>query len=145
MFFKPAIIALFTGSLLTGGLLLGSAALRRADPQHWDIRSGSEIQLKLERRTYLISTLMAYAFAFQLFSFFLFIYTADNLHTFFIGAMCAAGSLNANQWGYPVIILRLVNFLLAGFWLILNYADNQGYDYPLIRVKYILLLGSLLP
>jgi len=25
-------------------------------------------------------------------------------------------------------------------WLILNHADNQGYDYPLIRAKYLLLL-----
>jgi hypothetical protein len=47
--------------------------------RHWDIDSGSEYQLDLERRTYLISTLMAYAMGFQLFSLFLFIYTADIL------------------------------------------------------------------
>ena len=27
-----------------------------------------------------------------------------------------------------------------GVWLIVNYADNKGYDYPLIRMKYLLLL-----
>jgi hypothetical protein len=47
--------------------------------RHWDIDSGSEYQLDLERRTYLISTLMAYAMGFQLLSLFLFIYTADTL------------------------------------------------------------------
>ena len=108
--------------------------------RHWDLRSGSELQLKLERQTYLVSTFVAYAFAFELISMFLFIFTADSLHGFFVGAMCAAGSLNANQWGYPTIILRIVNFLLAGLWLIVNYTDNQGYDYPLIRMKYFLLL-----
>jgi hypothetical protein len=138
--FTPAIIALFAGSLMTAGLLVAAAGYGVQILRHWDLSSGSELQLKLERRTYLISTFVAYAFAFELISLFLFIYTADHLHSFFVGAMCAAGSLYANPWGYPVIILRIVNFLLAGVWLIVNYADNQGYDYPLIRMKYGLLL-----
>ena len=37
------------------------------------------------------------------------------------------------------MLFKVVNFLLAGVWLILNYADNRGYDYPLIKVKYELL------
>ena len=117
----PAILALFTGSLLISGMLLFSAYYAVQILQKWDMRSGSDTQLNLERRTYLISSLMAYALAFQLASFFLFIYTADNLHTFFTGAMCAAGSLNANRWGYPTIILKIINFLLAGVWLIVNF------------------------
>ena len=140
MFFKPAIIALFTGSLLISGMLLFSAYYAVQILQKWDIRSGSETQLNLERRTYLISTIMSYALVFQLFSFFLFIYTADHLHTFFTGAMCAAGSLNADQWGYPTVGLKIINFLLAGLWLTVNFADNRGYDYPLIKEKYTLLL-----
>ena len=68
--------------------------------KYWDINSGSETQLSLERRTYLISTIIGYAFVFQLLSFFLFIYTADSLHPFFTGAMCAVGSLNVNQLGF---------------------------------------------
>ena len=84
---------------------------------------------------------MAHAFGFQLISLFLFIYTADHLHTFFVGAMCAAGALHVNAWGYPAVVLKTVNFLLAGLWSILNHADNLGYDYPLIRKKYALLLA----
>jgi hypothetical protein len=53
--------------------------------------------------------------------------------------MCAAGSLNVNAYGYPALILKIVNCLLAGVWLIINHTDNQGYDYPLIKVKYVLL------
>jgi hypothetical protein len=138
--FTPAIIALFAGSLITAGLLVGAAFAGVQILLHWDLRDGSELQVKLERRTYLISTCVAYAFAFELISLFLFIYTADSLHSFFVGAMCAAGSLNANGLGYPTITFRIVNFLLAGLWLIVNYTDNKGYDYPLIRMKYVLLL-----
>jgi len=36
--------------------------------------------------------------------------------------------------------LKILNFILAGLWLIINYTDNRAYDYPLIRKKYALLL-----
>jgi hypothetical protein len=49
--------------------------------------------------------------------------------------------LNANPFGYPLLIMKIVNFLLAGIWLIINHADTRGYDYPLIKVKYALLLN----
>lgn len=140
MILHPAVIALISGSVLVTLMLLcgsyyGIQILRR-----WDLRSGSELQLSLERRTYLISTIMSYAFGFQLASIFLFIYTADDLCTLFTGAMCAAGTLFVNDYGYPALILKIIGFLGAGLWLILNYADNRGYDYPLIRKKYALLL-----
>jgi hypothetical protein len=54
--------------------------------------------------------------------------------------MCAAGSLNVNEYGYPAVIIKMVNVLFAGTWLIINYADNRAYDYPLIKKKYLLLL-----
>jgi hypothetical protein len=140
VFFKPGIIALFISSLLISGMLLYASVAGALILRYWDIKSGSETQLWLERKTYLISTLVGYAFIFQLFSLFLLIYTADALHPFFTGAMCAVGSLNVNQWGFPLVLLKIITFLLAGLWLIINFADNRGYDYPLIKVKYALLL-----
>ncbi len=140
MFFHPAVLALLIGSVLTGFMLVYSCSIGGRILRRWDIRSGSELQLVLERRTYLISTVMTYALGFQLLSLFLFIYTVDHLAVLFVGAMCAAGSLNANGWGYPTLVLKIVNFILAGLWLIVNFTDNRGYDYPLIRLKYVLLL-----
>jgi hypothetical protein len=134
-------MALLLGSALICVMLLYASWYGVRILYRWDIRSGSEEQLSLERRTYLISTILAYAFAFQLLSLFLFIYTAERIHTLFVGAMCAAGVLNVNVFGYPTLGLKCVNFLLAGLWLILNAADNRACDYPLIRKKYLLLLG----
>jgi len=102
----------------------------------WDLQSGSERQVALERKTYLVSTILSFLLAFELFSLFLFIYNADHVHNLFVGAMCAVGSLNVNAFGYPALILKGVNFLLCGIWIILNYTDNRGYDYPLIKGKY---------
>jgi hypothetical protein len=140
VFLKPGIIALFVSSLLISGMVLYASFAGALILRYWDIKSGSETQLWLERKTYLISTIIGYALVFQLFSFFLFIYTADTLHPFFTGAMCAVGSLNVNQWGFPLVIFKIITFLLAGLWLIINFADNRGYDYPLIKPKYLLLL-----
>jgi hypothetical protein len=140
MIFHPAIIALYVSSLLISFMVLFGASYGIQILRRWDIKSGSELQLILERKTYLISTLLTYLFGFQLLSLFLYIFTVDQLNTFFVGAMCAAGSLYANDFGYPVLILKIINFLLAGLWLILNYTDNQAYDYPLIKKKYSLLL-----
>jgi hypothetical protein len=136
----PPILALLLGSILISYLVLYSTAFGVQIIRNWDIRSGSELQLSLERKTYLISTIISYAFGFQLLSLFLFIYTTDDLCRLFVGAMCAVGTLNVNAYGYPALILKIINFLLAGTWLILNYADNRAFDYPLIKKKYIFLL-----
>jgi hypothetical protein len=133
-------MALFAGSILVTFMILYSASYAFQILRRWDLQSGSELQLNLERKTYLISTLIGYAFGFELLSFFLYVFTADQIHTFFVGAMCAAGSLYANDYGYPALIVKLVNFLLAGIWLILNYVDNRGYDYPLVKTKCLLFL-----
>lgn len=140
MTLHPAVLALLVASLLIGGMVLYAGGYGAKILLRWDIGSGSERQLELERRTYLISTLLSVAFALQILSLFLFVFTADRLHGMFSGAMCAAGTLNVNGFGYPVLVLKIVTFLLAGLWLVVNHADTRGYDYPLIRPKYALLL-----
>jgi positive regulator of sigma E activity len=140
MIMHPAIIALFVGSLLVSCMVLYSVRYGITILTYWNLQSGNELQLELEKKTYLISTIMAYAFAFQLFSLFLFIFTADKLHILFTGAMCAAGTLNVNGFGYPALSLKIINFILGGTWLVMNYADNKAFDYPLIRRKYLLLI-----
>jgi hypothetical protein len=54
--------------------------------------------------------------------------------------MCAAGTLNVNGFGYPALLFKIINFILGGVWLIVNYVDNRAIDYPLIKKKYFFLL-----
>ncbi len=140
MIFHPAVLALVAGSILVTVMILYAARQAVEILKNWDLRSGTEEQLILERKTYLVSTVLAYIFGFELLSFFLFIFTADQLHSLFVGAMCAAGSLYVNPYGYATLVVKLVTFLLAGVWLILNYVDNRADDYPLIRKKYAFFL-----
>lgn len=140
MILHPAMVALVLVSFLMTGMSLYGAFFGIRIMRQWDLKSGSEKQLDLERRTYLISTILSYVLIFEIGCLFLFIYTADALHNQFVGAMCAAGSLNAAPYGYPAFLLKILNVILAGLWLIVNHVDNRAYDYPLIRKKYALLL-----
>lgn len=140
MLITPALVALQLIALsVTGSILLASGFAWKI-LRYWDIESGSELQITLERRTYLISTLLGFALGAELLSLLLLVQTAENLSSQFVGAMCATGVLNINPYGFPTLLLKITLFFLAALWLLLNRVDNQGYDYPLVRVKYALLL-----
>ncbi len=140
MLFSPAIMALILVSAVVSMMLLLASGFAMQLVRHWDIGSGSERQLVLERRTYLISTLVTWAFAAELVSLLLFVYNAEAMSGQFVGAMCATGVLNVNEWGWPTLFAKMAVFFVGAVWLILNRVDNRGHDYPLIRLKYWLLL-----
>ncbi|HOW74565.1 MAG TPA: hypothetical protein P5102_06240 [Candidatus Competibacteraceae bacterium] len=140
MLITPAIVALQLIALSVVGTVLLAGGFAWRILRHWDIHSGSELQVCLERQTYLISTLLGFALGAELLSLLLFIHTAENLSSQFIGAMCATGVLNINAFGFPTLLLKITVFFLAALWLWLNRVDNQGDDYPLVRVKYGLLM-----
>ncbi len=140
MLLNPAIMALILVSVVVGLMLLLASGFALQVVRHWDIESGSERQLVLERRTYLISTLVTWAFAAELISLLLFVYNAESMSSQFVGAMCATGVLNVNEWGWPTLLTKIAVFFSGAVWLILNSLDNKAYDYPLVRLKYLLLL-----
>jgi hypothetical protein len=141
MLITPAIVALQLIALSVAGVMLLAGGFAWRILRYWDMHSGSELQVRLERETYLISTLLGFALGAELLSLLLFVHTAENLSSQFVGAMCATGVLNINAFGFPTLLLKITGFFLAALWLWLNRVDNQGYDYPLVRVKYGLLLA----
>ncbi|MCB1852835.1 MAG: hypothetical protein KDI83_19030 [Gammaproteobacteria bacterium] len=140
MLLAPSVLALITVSMTVLLLFMLAALFALSVLRHWEITSGSELQLRLERRTYLISTLVAYCFLAELVSLLLFVYNAEQMSSQFVGAMCATGVLNLNGYGWPVLFLKILLFLAGAVWLTVNRVDNQAIDYPLVRVKYGLLL-----
>ena len=144
MIFQPAIIALLLASAVSVAMLAAAVPFAIQIIRHWDIASGSERQLQLERRTYLFSTLAVFVMATQLLSLLLFVFNADKMAEMFVGAMCAVGTLNVNAWGFPALVAQMVTFFLAAAWLAVNHVDTRAPDYPLVRIKYAALL-LLLP
>ncbi|NTV97196.1 MAG: hypothetical protein HGA75_17570 [Thiobacillus sp.] len=140
MIFSPAILALLLAAgvdalLLAGCALFGLRLLRR-----WNPASGADGQIGLEKGTWLVSTLVMLVLLVELPSLPLFVHTADRLAPMFTGAMCAVGSLKVNAFGMPALYAKLAVFFLASAWLVLNHLDGLGWDYPLTRRKYALLL-----
>lgn len=140
MIFQPAALALLFATSLNALMLAGAGGFAVRLLRHWDPASGSERQIALERRTYLISTLVGLSLLLGLPGLALFVHNADAMAPFFTGAMCAVGSLKANAWGMPALSTMLAGFFLAAAWLVLNHLDSLGWDTPLIRGKYRLLL-----
>ncbi|WP_306607837.1 hypothetical protein [Azonexus sp.] len=143
MLFQPAIIALLLAAGLAVLMLLLATPFALQVIRRWDIGSGSEYQLILERRTYLFSTLVSFVLVVQLGALLLFVFNADRLSAMFVGAMCAVGTLNVNEWGFPALIAQMLVFFLAAAWLAINHVDTQARDYPLVRIKYGLLIVLL--
>ena len=141
MIFQPAIIALLLAAGLSVAMLAVASPFALQLIRHWDLGSGSERQLRLERLTYLFSMMVALVCALQVLSTLLFVFNADRMSVMFVGAMCAVGTLNANAYGFPALYAQLVAFFFAATWLAINRLDNQARDYPLTRLKYRLLLA----
>jgi len=138
MILNPCILALIVSSACIGVMAVYAAYFGVLILSKWNLASGSERQLRLERRTYFVASVVTCIATFQILSLFLFVYTVQGIHSLFTGAMCAIGTLSANRFGYPTLFLKLITFVLSGVWLIVNYADNGGHDYPLIKHKYVL-------
>lgn len=141
MIFHPPILALIVASLLTSGFTVWAAVFAVRLLSAWDLSSGSEAQLRLERQTYLVSTVVAFALAVEAASLVLFVFNADRMATLFTGAMCAVGTLNASVYGFPTLLAKIAVFFASSVWLVVNRADGKGHDYPFTRLKYVMLLG----
>lgn len=140
MILHPGILALLAGSIIVSIMMVYSTVLGLKIVIMWNFQSSSAGQLALERKTYLVSTIIKYALLFEVFSAFLYIYTTDDIHTLFTGAMCASGSLNANPVGWTLLYVKIIIFFLAAIWISLNSIDERAEDYPLVRMKYSLLI-----
>ncbi len=93
-------------------------------------------QYRLERQSYLVSVIISFALVIKSAVFLYFIFTLDKLSNVITGAMCAAGVVTATEYGVYLLILKLINLFLFGFWLVLNRLDNRHESYPYTRKKF---------
>jgi hypothetical protein len=141
MIIRPAILALLAAASANCAIALATAPFALRLLRRWDLASGAELQLRLERGAFLVSTLVRLLLLIQLFSLLLFVLNADHIAPLFIGAMCAVGVLQSNPYGFPALYAQIAVFFLAAVWLALDHADNLAPDYPLTRLRFKLWLA----
>ncbi len=103
--------------------------------KNWDINSFTPNQFTLERENYLFITLVQMLLFFSIFDTIYFIYVIDKLHLFIPGAMCAAGVINANSFGVPLLLLKLFFIFLLLLWQNINILDLREKTFPYTKIK----------
>jgi len=135
------LLLLFVAFVVTVGLLRG-----------WDFGSFTQKQFGLERRAYLVMTILLFVFVVKFFLLVYFVFAIDALSVIVPGAMCAAGVISANDYGMNLLFFKLLILFFLLLWMALNRYDLEAKHYPVLRVKswlfvliFILILieGSL--
>jgi hypothetical protein len=139
-------IALITCALVTVVFGAIGAVTALQVVRYWDPGSDTERQINLEERVWLAATLVQFGLVVQVISAVIFIYAADYFATILTGAMCAAGSLTANEYGLPALGVKLATIFLAGLWIVVHRLDIGRETFPLTRLKsvWLMLLQPLL-
>lgn len=140
MILNPWILSLLTGHAALFFVFTLAAVNAWQIYAGWDFSSSSEKQYNLEKRTYLVSSVMNLTMAFQMAMLLLLVMTADELAKILPGAMCATGSFSSNAFGFPLLMMKIGTFFIYFAWLVMNHLDNQIETYPLVRMKYLALL-----
>ena len=145
MIFHPPILALIGASLLAAVVLAAAGLFALRLLARWDLASGSQGQIGLEKTTHLVSTVVAFVLVLEAGSLVLFAFNADRMAPLFVGAMCAVGTLNASVYGFPTLWAKIAVFFAAFVWLAVDRVDGRTRDFALIRPKYagLLLLAPL--
>ncbi len=107
----------------------------------WDFDAFTQQQFALERRAYLVMTIIGFVVAMKIFLLPYFVFTVDNLSVLVPGAMCAAGVISANDYGLELLFLKLLIAFFLIVWLSLNRYDLQAKNYPILKQKTWLFLG----
>ena len=136
----PLLVLIFSDLLL---LVLGFIALFGAVKilKDWDFKSTTTYQYQLEKTSYLTTLIITITVIFSIMLLPYFAYTIDSLHTIVPGAMCGAGVIGANEFGYPLLWVKIALIFLSGIWLIINEKDIKEKNYPYIFKKYYLYLA----
>lgn len=111
----------------------------------WDIRSTQPLQYALEKQSYLVSVIIKYIFVLKLPLFLFYIFTCNKLSNIITGAMCASGVVNSVDFGLYLMVFKIINLYLFGFWLLLNNADMKDESSPFVRMKFLFFVIAFIP
>ena len=128
-------ILLFVAFISTVGLL-----------KKWNFDVFTTEQFALENRSYLVMTIIFFVMLLKVVLLPYFVYTIDNLSDLIPGAMCGAGVIKANEYGNPLLSLKIIILFLSALWLSINSIDLKAKNYPYLKIKswFFILIFFLL-
>lgn len=112
--------------------------------KNWDFSQTSSNQYRLEKRSYLINTIIYFSLFIKIFLIGYFIYTVDLLSSIIPGAMCATGVFGFNDYGYLLLINKIVLLFFSLLWIVVNHIDLKRKNFPYFKTKSYLFLIIIL-
>ena len=140
IFLSNEVLIYLLSESITYVLLFLAAMLSLQLIVKWDFGAYSETQFTLEKRAYLVMTIITFAFIIKIAVMPYFTYAIDKLSALVPGAMCASGVIGANDFGYPLLGLKVAVLFLTGTWIIINSLDLKEPDYPFFKIKTVLFI-----
>jgi len=104
----------------------------------WDFNATTTAQYSLEKRNYLINTMIYFTIVVKIIMFVFFVKSLDELSPLVPGAMCATGVIGANMYGNILLLFKIFILFLLGIWIIVNKLDLESKVFPYIKEKYYL-------
>ncbi|MEA3287537.1 MAG: hypothetical protein U9Q77_09220 [Candidatus Marinimicrobia bacterium] len=139
---SPEVIILFIEDVLLLGFNSLAVFLAFNIQKDFDLNQTTALQYRLERLTYLVSTIIRFSLIIKIFSFVFFIFTLDKLSNIIPGAMCGAGVTNASPYGSYVLLVKLFSLYLFGVWLMIDREDQktEDYRYTVKKFRYFIII-----
>lgn len=106
--------------------------------RYWDFNATTALQYTLEKKNYLINTILYFAVVCKVILFIFFVQSLNALSGIVPGAMCSAGVVGSNHYGNPLLLLKILIIFSFGIWLIINKLDLKSITFPYLKYKYYL-------
>ena len=147
IFLSGSVIAFLAVELIVIALMAISQFHIVRIMRYWDFNATSNLQYALEKRNYLINTILFFTIACKIILFIFFALCLNELSSVVPGAMCSAGVVGSNRYGNILLLLKILLIFGFGLWLILNSLDLKAGKFPYLKRKYliftILFMGVL--
>ena len=136
MILTPEILAIFI--LNTTFALFGIIAFYLSVKIYlnWDSSSTSKAQYRLEKQSYLASTIIKFIFIIKVPLFLFFVFTLDKISNVLTGAMCGAGVVDATDTGTALFVLKIINLYIFAYWIALHNEDVKHEKQPFVKQKF---------
>ncbi len=106
----------------------------------WDLHVNDTNQFRLQKNSYLTSTIAKYILLIKIPLVLFFIHTLDSLAPLINGAMCGVGVLDTSTFGNILMVLKVLNIYLFSFWIVLNIEDYKHPYLPYTKIKSLFFI-----
>jgi len=106
--------------------------------RYWNFENTNTFQYSLEKKNYLVNTIISFTIVIKIILFVFFIKSLDDLTPLVPGAMCATGVIGANEYGNILLLYKIFILFLLGVWIIINKLDLESKKLEFLKKKYYL-------